>query len=771
VIRFSSLKLRIYGVATATAVMVLLLGALILDSNSQLQQAFRWVGHTQEVIISLDELEASLRGAESRARGFMINREDDYLVGMDRDVASAAALAAKLTRLVADNPVQKARAIALEKIAAEKAKATVLVVQHTRANTAGRLVDFSERIRGRDLMTAVTRQVRTMRNEERRLLTARTAEVAASVAQITSLLLYGCPILALLIGGIAWLIRTSISQPLADLVLAVTRFGNGDRTARARMRGGSAEFRRLALAYNEMADQLVAVIGMQEVREAELEAARQRAETAVHAKATFLANMSHEIRTPMNGVIGFTDLLLAGDLAPEQRRQSELIADSGRAMMRLLNDILDFSKVEAGQMQIAHEGFDLRHAITACVRLVMPAVERKGVALRMEFDDTLPKFICGDSLRLRQILLNLLGNAAKFTSEGAITLSVAPASVGDKRTFAVAVEDTGIGIPHDRRAAIFEAFVQADATTAGRFGGTGLGLPISARLAELMGGQLVLEDVVTGGSRFVLTLPLVPCHEEGGCTTQSTLAGAAPAASLPIAHVTRGRVLVAEDHDVNQLLISAMLRQLDWDADIAADGAEAIAMINAARMSASPYQIVLMDMQMPVMDGPEAARQLRAQGITASELPIVALTANAYADDIAACLAAGMQDHLAKPVTLAALERALGRRAMPDPNAAVLPASRVSTVKPGAKVRERYQARKQETLEALDTLVRRGVFSDAELTDVAGLLHKLAGTAAMFQEPALGDSARALEEGIRDWPKEDRPDHIRASVKAMLDAA
>jgi signal transduction histidine kinase len=203
-------------------------------------------------------------------------------------------------------------------------------------------------------------------------------------------------------------------------------------------------------------------------------------------------------------VIGFTDLLLTSDLDAEQRRHAELIASSGRAMMRLLNDILDFSKVEAGQMQIANEAFDLRHAIDACVTLVRPVVEHNGVALHVEFSGALPKLVSGDGLRLRQIILNLLGNAAKFTRQGSITVRVAPVADANGATLAIAVEDTGIGIPRDRQAAIFEAFVQAEATTASRFGGTGLGLPISARLAALMGGQLVLDDDVGGGSRFVL---------------------------------------------------------------------------------------------------------------------------------------------------------------------------------------------------------------------------------------------------------------------------
>jgi signal transduction histidine kinase/DNA-binding NarL/FixJ family response regulator len=372
------------------------------------------------------------------------------------------------------------------------------------------------------------------------------------------------------------------------------------------------------------------------------------------AKSQFVANMSHELRTPLNAVTGMTQLLLIEDLRGHQREYVETIGDSADALLSLVNDILDFAKIEAGKLTIESAPFDLRATVEQVLELHRVAAIRKGLELSLEVAPEVPRQLIGDAGRIRQVVSNFLSNAVKFTEHGRVTVSVQVEAARDRQSVVrVAVADHGIGIAEDKLDLVFDKFTQADASTTRVYGGSGLGLAICKQIAELMGGDVGVTSRLGEGSTFWMrvTLPIDPSvmepRAEGAPPAPRALDGA------------RLHVLVAEDNPVNQRVTLRMLEVLGCRVDVADTGARAVAMWDTGLWSADPYDVVLMDVHMPEMDGYEATAEIRRREGGNRHTRIIALTANAMRGDRDRCLTAGMDDYIAKPVKLDDLRAAL----------------------------------------------------------------------------------------------------------------
>ncbi len=487
-------------------------------------------------------------------------------------------------------------------------------------------------------------------------------------------------------------------------------------------------------------------------RNEELQRAKAAADAASASKSQFLSTMSHEIRTPLNGVLGMSELLQRTSLDAEQARYAKVIEAAGRTLRDLLSDILDLAKIEAGKVQLEHTDFQMAELVGDLADVYRELASTRGNVLAQEFDPACALRVSGDPVRLRQVLTNLLGNAVKFTERGRVTLRTRKLAArdGDPRIWMrFEVRDSGIGIAPDALARLFQPFVQADESTTRAFGGTGLGLVISKYLVELMGGTIGAQSATGQGSTFHFELPF------GAATS----AAAPLRANLPAARRIRARALVAEDNLVNQEIVSAMLEKLGVETTIVDNGARAVEALRSER-----FDLVLMDCQMPVLDGYDATVQIRQSEPPDRRTPIIALTANAFVEDRNLCVQAGMDDYLAKPVSFATLTEVL-QRWLPassidrhDEPAAPAPASDRDPIADGVidnLVAEFGTPTVRRLIRVyLDTVgpYRDAIARDAERRDLNALvasLHALKSSSRTIGGNTLGDLANEAEQLAR----------------------
>ena len=664
------------------------------------------VNHAHEVVEQLDHLLAEMTDAETGQRGYLITGSVRYLAPYEQATTRIADTLHAIRVLTADGSAEEER---LNRLVPQVASRLAIMRETMDLYDREGLAAARQHVltdRGKTVMDDIRKLVGEMDRAERMVLLDRGAYAHAS-ARLTRVVVLVSDLLALGLVGSSYVIA---------------------------MRG-LAERRRHVVAVEEARGQAERQAGELAVLARDRDEARRAAQEASRLKSEFLAHTSHEIRTPMTALVGYTELLGDPDLSPAERAEGlATVRRNGEHLMTIVNDILDLSKIESGRMTIERMACSPFALVAEVAAVLRPRAAHDGLDVEVGYRSPLPETIETDPTRLRQILLNLVGNAIKFTPRGSVRLEVGP--VEDTR-LCFEVIDTGIGLDAEQQARLFTAFSQADASTTRRFGGTGLGLAISKRLAGMLGGDLRVRSLPGEGSTFTLTIDVGSLAGVRLLDRPPEVRAAAerPAPSADERQALRGRILLAEDGLDARRLLARHLRAAGAEVETAENGLVACELALRAAEAGAPYDLILMDMQMPELDGYAAAARLRAAGYRG---PIVALTAHAMEDERARCLGAGCDGFAAKPIlrrTLIEVARAYLAPAGAAPLVSALAADAEI-----ARLLDGFVGRLPERLGAMERAL-----GARDLVGLADLAHQLKGAATGYGFPTITEAAAELE--------------------------